>query len=102
VDIDGKSAYSPIRAVRATGQKGKTIIYPNPSADGKVNVVFADVNTIRDVSLMDFNGRILKQWKGITTNNIRIDNLSAGFYTVRIVDTESGEQTVEKIVVKKR
>lgn len=102
VDFDGKHAYSPIRAVRAGGQKGKTIVYPNPSADGKVNVVFADVNVPRDVSLSDINGRIIKRWKGVTTNIIQIDNLIAGFYTVRIIDTESGEQTVEKIVVKKR
>jgi hypothetical protein len=102
VDIDGKHSYSPVRAVRAGGQKGKTIVYPNPSADGKVNVVFADVNVPRDVSLSDLNGRVIKQWKGITTNIIQIDNLTAGFYTVRIIDTESGEQTVEKIVVKKR
>jgi hypothetical protein len=102
VDIDGKHSYSPVRAVRAGGQKGKTIVYPNPSADGKVNVVFADVNVPRDVSLSDLNGRVIKQWRGITTNIIQIDNLTAGFYTVRIIDTESGEQTVEKIVVKKR
>jgi len=102
IDIDGKLAYSPIRAVRAGGQKGKTIVYPNPSSDGKVNVVFADVNVIRDVSLMDLNGRVIKQWKGVANNNIQIDNLIAGFYTIRIIDTETGEQTVEKIVVKKR
>ena len=102
VDFDGKHAYSPIRAVRAGSQKGKTIVYPNPSNDGRVNVVFADVNTIRDVSLMDMNGRVMKQWKGVTNNNIQIDNLMAGFYTIRIVDTDTGEQTVEKIVVKKR
>jgi len=102
VDFDGKHAYSPIRAVRAGSQKGKTIVYPNPSSDGRVNVVFADVNTIRDVSLMDMNGRVMKQWKGIANNNIQIDNLTAGFYTIRIIDTDTGEQTVEKIVVKKR
>ena len=102
VDFDGKHAYSPVRAVRAGSQKGKTIVYPNPSNDGRVNVVFADVNTIRDVSLMDMNGRIMKQWKGVANNNIQIDNLMAGFYTIRIIDTDTGEQTVEKIVVKKR
>src|SRR4030095_5329234 len=102
IDINGKHSYSPIRAVRAGAQKGKTIVYPNPSNDGKVNVVFADVNVIRDVSLTDMNGRVIKQWKGIANNNIQIDNLMAGFYTIRIIDTETGEQTVEKIVVKKR
>jgi hypothetical protein len=102
IDIGGKQAYSPVRAVRAGGQKGKTIIYPNPSNDGKVNVVFPDVSTIRDVSLMDMNGRVIKQWKGIANNNIQIDNLTGGFYTIRIVDIETGEQTVDKIVVKNR
>ena len=102
VDLDGKHAYSPVRAVRAVSQKGKTIIYPNPSEDGKVNVVFADVNTIRDVTLLDLNGRVMKQWRGVANNNIQINNLQAGFYTIRIIDTDSGEQTVEKIVVKKR
>jgi hypothetical protein len=101
IDLDGKYSYSPIRSVRATGQKGKTIIYPNPSTDGRVNVVFNDINTTRDVSISDLNGRILKTWKGVV-NNIQINDLSAGFYTIRIIDTETGEQTVEKIVVKKR
>jgi len=102
LDLDGNQAFSQIRAVRSKDQKGKTIVYPNPSADGKVNVVFADGNVPRDVSLSDLNGRIIKQWKGITNNILQIDNLTAGFYTIRIIDTESGEQAVEKIVVKKR
>jgi len=102
VDIDGKHGYSPIRAVRAPGQKLKTIVYPNPSADGKVSVVFSDTDAPRDVSLADLNGRIIKQWKGIRSNYLQIDNLLSGFYTIRIIDTESGEQSVEKIVVKKR
>ena len=102
MDIDGKLSYSQVRAVRGEGQKSNTIIYPNPSGDGKVTVVFEDGNSIRDVSLMDVNGKTLKQWKGVTNNNIQIDNLNAGFYTVRIVNTETGEQVVEKFIVNKR
>ena len=102
VDIDGKEAYSMIRSVRGEGQKGNTIIYPNPSGDGKVNIVFEGTNSIRDVSLMDVSGKTLKQWKGVTNNNIHIENLNAGFYTVRIVNVETGEQLVEKFIVNKR
>ena len=102
VDIDGKQAYSLIRSVRGEGQKSNTILYPNPSGDGKVNIVFEGANTMRDVSLMDVSGKTLKQWKGVTNNNIHIDNLNAGFYTVRIVNTETGEQVVEKFIVNKR
>ena len=102
VDIDGKQAFSQIRSVRGEGQKSNTIIYPNPSGDGKVNIVFEGTNSTRDVSLMDVSGKTLKQWKGVTNNNIHIDNLNAGFYTVRIVNVETGEQVVEKFIVNKR
>jgi hypothetical protein len=102
VDKDYRSAYTVIRSVRGIGQKANTIIYPNPSGDGKVNIVFEDAGSVRDVSLMDVSGKTLKQWKGVTNNNIRIDNLNSGFYTVRIVNIETGEQVVEKFIVNKR
>jgi type IX secretion system substrate protein len=102
VDIDGKIAVSNIRAVRGMAQRSNVIIYPNPSNDGKVNVVFEDVNVVRNVSLMDMSGRMLKQWRNVTNNNIQIDNLTPGFYSVRIENTETGELVVEKIVVNKR
>ena len=102
VDKDNHSAYSVIRSVRGDGQKANTIIYPNPSGDGKVNIVFDDANSPRDVSLIDVSGKTLKQWKGVTNNNIRIDNLNSGFYTVRIVNIETGEQSIEKFIVNKR
>jgi len=102
VDIDGKAAVSNIRAVRGLAQRATIIIYPNPSNDGKVNVIFEDVNSVRNVSLMDMNGRLLKQWKNVSNNNIQIDNLTPGFYTVRIENPETGEQALEKIVVNKR
>ncbi|HET9278492.1 MAG TPA: T9SS type A sorting domain-containing protein, partial [Flavitalea sp.] len=102
VDKDNRSTYSVIRSVRGAGQKSNTIIYPNPSGDGKVSVVFDDASGTRDVSLMDVSGKTLKQWKGVTNNNIQIDNLNSGFYTVRIVNIETGEQVVEKFIVNKR
>jgi hypothetical protein len=102
LDRDGKQAYSLIRAVRGEGQKIKTIIFPNPSNDGNVTVVFEDKDAIRDVSLMDVNGRLIKQWKNIRNNTLQIENLFTGFYSLRIVNAETGEQTVEKIVIKNR
>src|SRR6185369_11018689 len=62
VDLDGKTKLSDIRSVRGEGQMGKIIVYPNPSFDGKVKVVFDDASGIRDISLMDVNGRTIKQW----------------------------------------
>jgi hypothetical protein len=102
VDIDQKSNYSEIRAVRGDGQNGKTIIYPNPGVGGgKINVVFEEADGTRDASLIDMNGRLVKQWKNITNNNLQIENLIPGFYNLKVIVRETGEQTIEKIVVNK-
>jgi len=102
LDINGKQSYSLIRSVRGESQKGKTIIYPNPSNDGRINVVFEDKDASRNVSLTDANGRVIKQWKNVLSNTLQIENLLTGFYTLRIINSETGEQVVEKIVVKNR
>ncbi len=102
VDFDGRSKFSAIRAVRGEGQLANTVVYPNPTSDGKVTVVFEDGNSHRDVSLIDMSGRVIRQWKGVTNNNIQIDNLNPGVFSLRIVIPATGEQAVEKIVVNKR
>ncbi|MEQ1678949.1 MAG: T9SS type A sorting domain-containing protein, partial [Chitinophagaceae bacterium] len=102
VDIDGKIKYSDIRIVRGEDQKDKVTVFPNPS-DGKVSVLFGDnANVIRDVALYDMSGRVIKEWKTITTNSIQIENLTPGMYTLRIFAPATGNQTVEKIIVYKR
>jgi hypothetical protein len=102
VDLDAKAKLSDIRAVRGVDQKSKTIVYPNPSNDGKVTIVFEAGNAIRDISIMDMSGRTVQQMKGVTNNNVQIENLNAGIYSIRILDRGTGEQVVEKIVVNKR
>lgn len=102
LDINGKQTYSLIRSVRGDGQKSKTIIFPNPSNDGRINVVFEDKDVNRNVSLTDVNGRVIRQWKNVLSNTLQIENLISGFYTLRIINPETGEQVVEKIVVKNR
>jgi len=103
IDIDYKATFSQIRAVRGEGQvKGKTIVYPNPSSNGQVNIVFEDKNAVRDIVVLDMSGRAVKQFRAVSNNNIQIENLNAGMYTVRIVNIETGDQDVQKFVVNKR
>jgi hypothetical protein len=102
IDFDGAAKLSQIRAVRGEGQKGTTIVYPNPSSDGTVNVVFEGGIAKRNVTIQDVSGRIVKQWNNYTNNNIQVTNLQPGFYTIRIVDAETGEQNVEKVIVNNR
>jgi hypothetical protein len=102
IDFDGKTSYTEIRAVRGDGQPGKTIVYPNPSADGRINVVFDENNTTRDLYLSDMSGRMIRNWRSYTNNNIQIDNLAPGMYTLKILIPATGDFSVEKFVVNKR
>ena len=102
VDMDAKSSYSEIRSVRGNGVSLSTVVYPNPTNDGKVNITFSEGNAVRNVSIMDMSGRIIKQINGITNNNITVENLNPGVYTVRVTVPETGEQGVQKIIVNKR
>jgi hypothetical protein len=99
VDIDNKAKFSEVRAVRGEGQSAKTIIYPNPSRNGSVSVVFDSQDGRRNVYLMDSYGRTLRKWEGISGNTMEIRNLNNGMYTLRIVEKETGSQSVEKILV---
>ncbi len=103
IDFDGMSKTSETRAVRGDGQSIRTVVYPNPSSDGKVNIVFEDGGSVsRDIAIADMSGRTVKVMKGVTNNNVTIDNLTPGIYSLRIVVPATGEQSVEKIVVNKR
>jgi hypothetical protein len=99
VDIDKRAKFSEIRAVRGFGQMAKITVYPNPSVSGsKVNVLFDEKDGTRDLSLIDMSGRVIRQWKAFANNNLQIENLLPGLYTLR-VSRENGEQSIEKIVV---
>jgi hypothetical protein len=102
VDFDNRSRSTEIKAVRGENQKLQLIIYPNPSFDGKVNVVFDNATGLRDLALMDMSGRVVKQINGVTNDNITLDNLTPGIYTLRVIDRETGEQNVQKVVINKR
>ena len=102
VDIDGRNKLSEIRTLRGLANFAKTIVYPNPSMDGKVSVVFEEAKSIRDLILIDMNGKVMQQWRGISNNNHQIENLQSGVYTLRIIDRETGDQVNEKIIVNRR
>jgi hypothetical protein len=102
VDIDARYTLSEIRSVRGESQAPQLLIYPNPSMDGKVNLVFEDRNATRTISVSDMTGREVKQYRNSTASSLQIDGLNDGLYTLRITDINTTTTTVEKILVKKR
>jgi hypothetical protein len=101
VDFDGKAAYSEVRSVRGESMKKSIIAFPNPSMDGKVTLILED-NSAKNVIVSDMSGRIVKQYKNITANNLSIDMLQSGMYSIQVTDLSTAEITVEKVVIKKR
>jgi VCBS repeat-containing protein len=100
VDFDGKVSYTPIRVVNGLDQLNRTIVYPNPSEDGKVNVVFGDQGT-KKVLVSDLSGRIIRQY-GNVQHDLVIDKLEVGMYLIRITDLSTAETSVEKVIIKMR
>lgn len=99
VDIGGKTKLSEIRMVRGSGQKSNTVLYPNPS-NGNVSILFKNVTSSHDIALIDMSGKVLRQWKSVI-NGIQMTNLRLGAYIVRILNTETNEQIIEKLAVSK-
>lgn len=96
VDIDGKSLFSIIRAVRGQEQFSKIVVYPNPS-NGAFSVMFNDLQA-KDVQLSDASGRILSRYTNVF-NNIEVKGLKSGLYNVHVTDRVSGVKTILKAVV---
>jgi hypothetical protein len=101
VDKNGVSKYSLIRSVRGLGQSGKVILYPNPAVNGKVNISFEEIGSVKDVTIIDAAGRTIRQWKEVAGNSMQVDNLVPGFYSLSVVFRETGTQSVQKFIVSK-
>lgn len=99
VDIDGKSKLSDIRTVRPDGQNFGVLVYPNPSKDGRISIVFEEKSGTRDAMLSDVNGRVLNRWTITNGNTITVNNLLPGVYYIRITNAQTRETAVEKLVV---
>ncbi|HRE38981.1 MAG TPA: T9SS type A sorting domain-containing protein [Chitinophagaceae bacterium] len=101
VDINGEFKYSEVRTIRGMEQDARTMVFPNPSSNGTVNVVFAEAS-VRDIILVDMAGRTIKQWNAYSNNSLQLNNLVPGMYTLRSFDRETATQQVQKIVINGR
>jgi len=98
VDIDGNYKYSDIRSIQGTTQDGKTTVFPNPSNDGKVNIVFNNADA-REIKVVDMAGRTIRQYHSFTANSLQITDLNPGLYMIHTNSTESGETTINKVMI---
>ena len=97
VDKNGKTAFSPVKAV-VFGESNEVLITPNPAKDF-VNIYFSNNNTkLTKISVFNTNGLLVKE---LTTNEqyhkMNTASLSKGMYFIKV---QNGEKlTTQKLLI---
>jgi hypothetical protein len=99
VDNDGKARYSEVRSVRGLEQADKLMLFPNPGTGGKINVLFENEPSAKDVLVVDATGRVVKSFKSVVMNNLIIDQLKPGIYTIQIKNLSSQTVSSDKFII---
>ena len=98
VNQAGTKRILPSLAVRGLDELKKMLIYPNPGI--AVNVLFGS-SSVRDITIIDVSGKLLKRWNNYSDDNITISGLQPGMYMMRVIDRKIKAQTVSKIFIKR-
>jgi len=73
------------------------IVYPNP-ANNKIKIESANVNQQSVVEILDLNGKVVWQQKGLNTKEeLNIESVKSGVYMIRI--RTGREQSVSKLII---
>ncbi len=99
VTTKGEASYSATRPVKGYGQTSDIIIYPNPSANGQLNIVFEKINYPFSVELFDINGRLVRKWMDYYQTRLTITGMLPGVYTLKVFVPGTQEQITGKFIV---
>ncbi|MEO6722444.1 MAG: T9SS type A sorting domain-containing protein [Ferruginibacter sp.] len=94
-DKDGKFSYSPIVNINITLGK-KTSISPNPASD---YFIVGNTDKIKSISLIQMDGRVVKQWSQVNVARYNISGILPGIYTVKI-ELAAGTTTQKLYITK--
>jgi hypothetical protein len=100
VDLDNRGKFSEVRTVRGLEELNKLMLFPNPGTNGKMNVLFQDETSVKNVIVYDATGRVVKSFKNIVTTNLTIDQLRPGFYSIQVVNSASQVLSSDKFIIR--
>ncbi len=98
-DLDGTKTYSEVRVVKLNGQS-VSMVFPNPS-NGAVNISRTADGRKMNIQVIDQSGKIISQVNNITDANYRMNISKSGIYSIKMIYPETGEQSIQRIVVQK-
>jgi len=97
IDIDGTSAYSPVKTLKA-GAETEIAVFPNPATT--YVVISAGDNISQQVQIISHTGQVVKQVAAHGKISISVMGFTPGNYIVRTID-ESGLAKSFKLVIRK-
>lgn len=99
VDLDGKTTYSDVKSIKL-GAGTVSMIFPNPS-NGVVNISRSATSKKMNLQVFDLSGKVVQQFSAISDANFTLHLSKSGTYTIKMTYPETGEQSVQRIVVQK-
>lgn len=99
IDKDGTRKMTPVRGIRGMEEISKLTVYPNPGTASNMNVLFGS-SALRDIRIIDLNGKTMKQWNNFHEDNMSITGLHTGIYMLIVTDKDTNERLIQKIMVK--
>jgi hypothetical protein len=76
------------------------MIYPNPTR-GMVNISRTANGSKMNIQVTDMSGKLIQQINNVTDSNYKLNINYSGMYNIKLIYPETGEQTIQKIVVQK-
>jgi len=99
-DFDNRTRLSDTRQAKIDNAGIVVKLTPNPASDN-VSLFIAGVSGKADINLINGQGQVVKQWKGVNATNTRtelnISGLAAGTYLLDI--TAGDKKMAEKLVI---
>jgi hypothetical protein len=98
-DLDGTLTYSEIRMVRL-GNQSVSMIFPNPSS-GNVTISRTDDGKKMNIQIIDLSGKVVKEMNNISEAYYKFNITQPGVYSIKMTYPETGEQSVQRVVVQR-
>jgi hypothetical protein len=76
------------------------MIYPNPST-GLINISRSANGNKMNIQVTDMTGKLIQQINNVTDSNYKLNINYSGMYNIKLIYPETGEQTIQKIVIRK-
>ena len=98
VDKDNTKTIYGAKMVRGMNNLAKILLYPNPSKNGNLTIIFDDAQA-KDIVINDLSGKVVQKWTNYAQSNLAVTGLRAGLYMVMVTGKTSSEKQVQKLVV---